>query len=44
MQTIMANARGLTVLVNLSRDRFLGLAAVIVALLVGVWFGMPDPR
>ena len=31
MQTIMANARGLTVLFNLSRDRFLGIAVVTVA-------------
>jgi hypothetical protein len=44
MQTIRAIARGLTVLFNLSRDRFLGIAAVMVALLVGGWFGMPGPR
>ncbi len=44
MQAIMANARGLTVLFNLSCDRFLGLAAVVVALIVGAWLGMPAPR
>ena len=37
MQTIMANARGLSVLAALSMDRLFCLAVVAVALATGAW-------
>ncbi len=37
MQTIITNARGLSVLAVLNVDRVLGLAAVAAALAAGAW-------